>query len=106
MLTREDNMMTKIGAALLGWSMLLPAAAQDRPQPDPKETEVWAPVPTRVSPGSPTAAPSDAIVLFGGKDLGEWVSTASPGKPADWIVANGAFTVRAGSGNIQTRRLF
>lgn len=81
-------------------------AAQVAPQPDPKNTEVWTPEPERVMPGSITKAPSDAIVLFDGTDLREWVSTASPDKPADWVVANGAFTVRGGAGDIQTRRLF
>lgn len=86
--------------------MIFPAPAQVLPVPDPKESEVWAPEPRSVVPGSSTHAPSDAIVLFGGKDLREWVSAAFPDKPADWIVADGAFTVRPGSGNIQTRRLF
>ena len=93
-------------AALLGLSAAFAAAAQEQPGPDPKATEDWAPEPRRVVPGAAFLAPSDALVLFDGKDLREWVSTASPGKPADWIVADGAFTVRPGSGNIQTRRLF
>ena len=86
--------------------MMFSAAAQNQAVPDPKESEVWAPEPRRVVPGSSMLAPSDAIALFDGKDLREWVATASSGKPADWIVADGAFTVRPGSGNIQTRRLF
>ncbi len=92
--------------ALAGLLVVLPAAAQDRPGPEPKETEVWAPQPRQVAPGSAAAAPSDAILLFDGNDLREWVSAASPGKPADWIVGAGMFTVRGGSGDIQTRRLF
>jgi hypothetical protein len=69
---------------------------------------VWEPVPKVVTPGSTDAAPpSDAIVLFDGKDLSEWVS-AQDGSPAKWIVANGVLTVNKapGVGNIQTKRTF
>lgn len=99
-------MRTTISVAMIGLAMMLPAAAQDQRQPNPKDTEVWTPEPGRVVPAAPGAAPSDAIVLFDGKDLREWVSAASPGKPAEWIVADGVLTVRGGSGDIQTRRLF
>jgi len=76
--------------------------------PKPQDTEVWEPVPKVVTPGSTDAAPpSDAIVLFDGKDLNEWVS-AQDGSPARWIVANGVLTVNKapGVGNIQTKRTF
>jgi hypothetical protein len=73
----------------------------------PEETEVWTPEPKIVTPASvPNGAPSDAIVLFGGKDLSEWVSVKDPSAPAQWTVAEGAFTVKKGTGNIQTRRNF
>lgn len=99
-------MFAKLGVAVFGLSILLPSIAQDRRQPDPKASEVWAPEPRRVAPGTSASAPSDAIVLFDGKDLREWVSATEPEKPADWIVAGGTLTVRGGSGDIQTRRLF
>ena len=76
--------------------------------PRPQDTEVWEPVPKIVTPGSTDAAPpSDAIVLFDGKDLNEWVS-AQDGSPAKWIVADGVLTVNKtpGVGNIQTKRVF
>ena len=47
-------------------------------------------------------APSDAIVLFGGKDLSEW--TYQDGRPAGWSVADGAMTVKGGG--IVTKRQF
>jgi hypothetical protein len=101
-------MIAKTVVALIGFSTMLSSTAQDEThtQPDPRETEVWAAEPRRVVPGSSTTAPSDAIVLFGGQDLVEWVSTTAPDKPANWIVTDGVFTVRPGSGHIQTRRLF
>lgn len=74
----------------------------------PEDTEVWAPVPKVVTPGaSDSAPPSDAIVLFGGKNLDEWVSTRDK-SPAQWIVRDGVLTVNKaqGVGNIETRRTF
>lgn len=69
---------------------------------DPKETEFWDPEVKVVSPGQ---IPSDAIVLFDGKNLDEWVSVLT-GKPADWTVSDGAMTVKKGAGMIQTKRNF
>jgi hypothetical protein len=71
-----------------------------------EQTEVYAPVPQVVTPGSACgAAPSDAIILFDSKNLDQWES-ASDGSPARWTVADGVLTVRAGTGNIRTRRSF
>jgi hypothetical protein len=76
-------------------------------QGDPKATEVWTPVPKVVTPGtSDSDAPSDAIVLFNGKNLDEWVSVKDPKSPADWTVADGVITVKKSAGNIQTKRSF
>jgi hypothetical protein len=57
--------------------------------------------------GSQQCAPSDAIVLFDGKNLDEWVS-AQDKSPAKWIVADGVLTVSKapGVGNIETKRAF
>jgi hypothetical protein len=38
----------------------------------PEILEVWEPVPPIVTPGENNAPPSDAIVLFNGKDLSQW----------------------------------
>ncbi|MFT3756428.1 MAG: DUF1080 domain-containing protein [Pseudoxanthomonas sp.] len=91
-----------IAASLL---VLLPACgrAQDAPQTDPARTEVWKPVPVLVA--TPVgAAPSDAVVLFDGKDLSAWESTQ--GGAAPWRVAEGAFTVVPGSKDIRTKKRF
>jgi hypothetical protein len=82
------------------------AAAPQKPKPE--ETEVWQPEPKVVTPGADTgAAPSDAIVLFDGRNLDEWVSVKDK-TPAAWFVANGVLTVNKakGVGNIETRRSF
>ena len=72
----------------------------------PADTEVWKPVPAIVTPGRTNAdPPSDAILLFDGKSLDEWVS-ASDASPANWSVANGVVTVNKASGDIRTKRSF
>ena len=75
---------------------------------DPKATEVWEPEPRIVTPGaaSNAAPPADAVVLFEGTHLDEWTSVNKPGAPAGWTVADGMFTVKKGTGNIRTKRLF
>ena len=99
-------MSAKTCITLSGLLLTFTCAAQVAPQPDPKDTEVWTPEPRRVMPGTAATPPSDAIALFDGKDLREWVAVAAPAKPAAWLVENGAVTVRPGSGHIQTRRVF
>lgn len=72
----------------------------------PADTEVWKPVPAVVTPGRTNAdPPSDAIVLFDGTRLDEWVA-ASDGSAAKWVVANGVVTVDKRAGDIRTKRSF
>jgi hypothetical protein len=74
----------------------------------PEETEVWTPVPKIVTPAKKifSKPPADAIILFDGKDLSQWVLTNDTTRPADWEVRKGIFTVNKKSGNIQTRQSF
>ena len=86
-----------------------PAAAAQKPKPE--ETEVWEPVPKVVTPGAvtpgaaPNTAPDDAIVLFDGKNLDQWVSSKDK-SAAGWTVADGIITVKKDTGNIETKRSF
>ncbi len=81
-------------------------AQQAAPTAKPEDTEQWQPEPKVVTPGkTDAAAPSDAIVLFDGKNLDEWVS-AQDHTPAKWIVHDGVVTVNKSVGNIETRRSF
>jgi hypothetical protein len=76
--------------------------------PKHEDTEVWEPVPPVVQPGNENSMPpSDAIVLFDGKNLDEWVSTSDK-SPAKWIVHDGIVTVSKaqGVGNIETKKTF
>jgi hypothetical protein len=81
-------------------------AQQPAAKPRPEDTEVWKPEPKLVTPGATTgAAPSDAIILFDGRNLDEWVSSRDQ-SPAGWTVADGVITVNKKAGNIETRRRF
>jgi len=73
-------------------------------QDDPKLTEIWDPVPATVTPGKTGEPPSDAIILFDGRNLDEW--TNEKGEKAGWEVRDGILTVKPGSGSIQTKRTF
>ena len=73
----------------------------------PEDTEVYTPVPPAVTPGKTSSdAPSDALVLFDGKNLDQWTATDNPGAPAPWTVKDGVLTVNKGTGNIQTKHSF
>ena len=82
--------------------------AQQPAAPRHEDTEVYEPVPPIVTPGvTDSAPPSDAIVLFNGQDLDQWVS-AQDHTPAKWLVGDGILTVSKakGVGNIETKRSF
>lgn len=82
-----------------------PLTKEDDMPPDPKATEVWYPVPAKVTPGATAGAPpSDALVLFDGKNLGAWKS--ANGGDAKWRIENGELVVAPGTGDIQTRENF
>jgi hypothetical protein len=87
--------------ALLSGSFFM-ANAQGKPE----DTEVWEPVPKVVTAGKTAAdAPSDAVVLFDGKNLDKW-EMVQDGSPAKWTVKDGVLTVNKKTGNIQTKQSF
>lgn len=89
---------------LLTLIVLIPFCASAQTT-DPKDTEVWEPEPRIVTPGETNSAPpSDAIVLFDGKNLDAWQH--EDGSAAKWTVKDGIFTVKAGTGVIKTKEVF
>ncbi|MCP4451039.1 MAG: DUF1080 domain-containing protein, partial [Planctomycetes bacterium] len=61
--------------------------------------------PSVVTPGDkPSDPPSDAIILFAGKDLSKWHK--GQGKPATWKVENGTMEVVKKGGSIVTKQSF
>ncbi len=84
----------------------------------PDEHHPWAihdrnrPQPPLVTPGSfstqeqPGKPPSDAVILFDGRDLSKWEADEGQGVPTKWIVKNGAMECVPGSGYIRTKEKF
>ncbi len=68
------------------------------------------PQPPVVTPGAcstervPGQAPSDAVVLFDGKDLAHWRNKR--GEAAGWEVKDGAIVIKPGKGAIQSQEEF
>lgn len=112
-----------------GVGMHAGAAAQQTPGGSPEEGYTDTPVlpesgyhvhdpsrprPPVIAPGRTAGAPpSDATVLFDGRDLSQWsaakLGTASytqSDDPAPWKVGDGYFEVVPGSGDIATREKF
>ena len=90
--------------ALLAGSFFM---AQAQQKAKPEDTEVWEPVPKKVEPGQVRIeAPSDALILFDGKNLDQWVSTQDRSNPAQWKVSDGVITVNKATGNIETKKEF
>lgn len=107
------------GVILLDWEEL------QKTKPFEK-SEVWKPVPEKVTPGYFNQAPSDAIILFDGHHIDQWhhpryaygarmdeVETllkakiaSSEFKEADWNVKDGAMIVKPGAGALETKQSF
>lgn len=71
----------------------------------PQATEVWEPEPRVVVPGTAHSPPSDAIVLFDGKDASAWESKEGGGE-VKWRLEDGALVAVKGAGYIQTKQKF
>jgi len=121
------SILSAITATLVVLSVMQVADAAEKPktereqhQNNPKLPDGWRvhdldrPLPPVVTPGaSPADAPSDAIVLFDGTDLDEWVGFVStnrnkqynPEGKALWKVRNGYMEVN-GTGGLRSRRSF
>lgn len=90
----------------LGLAQLSTAQVDPRWKPNDEDR----PVPPVIEPGTastqdmPGHPPSDAVVLFDGKDLSQW--TDKDGQPAKWKVADGYMEVVPKTGLLNTRQAF
>ncbi len=103
-------MTTLVRFAVLGFSLvaLAPGFAQEKKEPIRyKSNDITRPRPRVVEPGTASTAekpgvpPSDAIVLFGGSDLSEWIrggkKADAPDAAPTWTVTNGYAEIKGGS---------
>src|SRR5262249_10254410 len=97
---------------LIVWAAFLVVPALALAQPDPNwpahdrarpQPPVITP-PTVSTPEQAGKPPSDAIVLFDGKDLSQWVSM--DGSPTRWIMRDGYMECVRGSGYVRTLQNF
>lgn len=103
---RKKSMMAVICAVLL----LSQLSCKSDPAEDGRDS--WAvhdmnrPQPPVVTPArQPNQPPSNAIVLFDGSDLSQWVSEKD-GTEVKWKLENGYMEVVKGAGNIRTKQAF
>jgi hypothetical protein len=106
--TRGRLAFASVLAACLGQLSLRPCLAQ--PDPTWLDHDRLRPQPPVVTPAVPSTqeqvgkAPSDAVVLFDGKDISQWASM--DGSPTRWIVKDGYMACVPGSGYARTLRNF
>lgn len=104
-------MQLKSRAVLVAASLSLAAGGLHAQPKDWPVHDRTRPLPPVVTPGdsciqeTPARPPSDAVVLFDGKDLSAWRSQKVVG-PAAWKVENGYFEVAKGTGGIETKQGF
>jgi hypothetical protein len=80
-----------------------PWAIHDQNRPQPKVVTPG----TFSTPEQPGKPPSDAIILFDGKDLSKWEADKPEGGPTKWVVnKDGAMECTPGSGYIRTKEKF
>jgi len=81
-------------AGCLGAGLLLAAPPKDE-----------GPQPRVVDPGSATVPPSDAVVLFDGKDVSHWVR-AKDGEPSRCTIEDGVMACLTGVGDMVSKETF
>ena len=90
------------------FGVIVATQAQQPPAPPAAQPPYGSPAkePTVITPGATAStAPSDAIVLFDGKDLSGWKSLRDGGE-AKWQVKDGYFEVMPRTGDIATKEEF
>jgi hypothetical protein len=108
----EVRIMGRTRLSFLAVAMLAASPTILHAQIDPrwKIHDMDRPVPSVVDPGTASTQdaagrpPSDAVVLFDGKDLSKWED--KDGKPAQWKVENGYMEVVAKTGYLSTKDTF
>lgn len=84
--------------------VVLPCVVFSQPDPNYLDHDRTRPQPAVVTPGENGKPPSDATVLFDGKDLSQWV--AMDGSPTKWIKGEGYMECVKGSGYVRTLQNF
>ena len=91
-------------AARVALVIAMPLACVGQPDPNWLDHDRDRPLPAVVTPGTASTAPSDAVVLFDGKDLTKWVNM--DGSPTKWVKGDGYMECVRGSGYVRTLQCF
>jgi len=105
-MTRKHSPSLIASAALVLLSLASYAQQDSNQKMKPEETEIWKPVPPVVTPGNTDQdPPSDALVLFDGKSLDQWVNVKDHAS-CSWDLADGVMRVNKAGGSIETKEKF
>lgn len=109
-----EHSWARFTAAIPAWVtvalLVSPGATSAQPDPNWIEHDRNRPQPVAVTPAIASTqeqvgrAPSDAVVLFDGKDLSQWVNL--DGTPTKWIGRDGYMECVKGSGYVRTLQAF
>src|SRR6266536_1178630 len=97
-------------AAAVALTSLGHSTALAQPDPNWLGHDRTRPLPPAVDPGTPSTLeepgkpPADAVVLFDGTDLSQWVALV--GSATKWTIRNGAMECVPGSGYVRTLQCF
>ncbi len=94
-------MMKNLAVAVLAAVLAIILAGAQKKGSQKKED---GPQPPVVDAGGAGRAPSDAIVLFAGKDISNWMG--SEGQAPEWTVQDGTLVCRTGAGDLHSRVTF
>lgn len=96
----------RITAVLLTFlSVSFTTMAQQASNLKPEDTEYYTPKLREVTLKAANI-PSDALVLFDGSNLDQWISSANKQQAAPWDIKDGVLTVKPSTGDIQTKEEF
>jgi hypothetical protein len=102
--------MQLLALGALGALVIAPLTVQAQPDPNYSSHDRTQPLPPVIVPGTastqeqPGRPPSDAVILFDGKSIANWVSM--DGSPTRWIVKEGYMECVKGSGYVRTLENF
>lgn len=101
--TRRTPLLVAAALVLCGSAMFAQEVFKQQPGPlGPPSKE-----PPVITPGKSCGEPpSDAVVIFDGKSLDNFVSDRDGTSPAQWDIVDGAMQVKAGAGGIRTKQKF
>ncbi|MDT0606048.1 3-keto-disaccharide hydrolase [Croceitalea rosinachiae] len=105
LLSCQETTKVEVGDEVISENMVSKTKYQGKEPKKPEETELYKPVPPKVVVGE-NGVPSDAIVLFNGTSLDNWIHVADSSDAKWHLNDDGSMTVKDKTGSIQTKQNF